>query len=193
MQTGTHPEILHPIRRADIARLASDVRARIAGLSIDEIAEQEDILLIRTPGPRGRDDGRSELIVEHLPVFIESLAVPGEAIPLWGVRLRRFLSVIFLNENSSRPEREIFWHEYYHIRHSPLGVQRVERFRDSYSTEAALHHHEERRANDFAVAMLVPSIVGFRDASEIAWHYSVSEELAEHAVRYYRAISKANR
>ena len=179
-----------PIRREEILRLSHEIRNRFAGASIDDIARINDVMLVRSDGPFGKDAGFACINFIEKPVFIESLARPLEKVRVWGRAEKRPVRSIVINPNAGIPEREVFWHEYFHLFYSSHSVQRSERFVHHFSTEGALHYQEERRADEFAAAILIPSIRSSFSIAEIAERFAVSDRLAKCAVRFYRQISE---
>ena len=182
--------LLAPIRRDEILKLAAETRSRFSSASIDDVAHKTDIILVRTNGPFGKDAGFAHIDFFQEPIFIESLARPFEKIRAWGHRNPRTVRSIVINPNAGIPEREVFWHEYFHLFYSPHAVQRSERFMHRFSTEGALHRQEERRANEFAAAILIPSIRMNLTVTEIAECFAVSDRLAQCAIRFYGQVSK---
>jgi hypothetical protein len=178
-----------PIRREAILRIAQDTRIRFANVSIDNVAQECGIVLVREDGPIGKDAGFAHIEYIDEPVFVESLARPTEQMRVWGRTEKRAIRSIVINPNAGIPEREIFWHEYFHLFYSPDAVQRSEQFHHRFSTEGALHYQEERRADEFAAAVLVPSIQASANVTEIAERFEVSERIAKCAVRLYRQVS----
>ncbi len=174
-----------PLRRERIVQLASDIRARYNPREIDYIASEHGIVLIRSAGAVGRDAGFAYIEFVRRPELIESLSHPDRPVLVWGGWRKEPLYSIVINTNSGIPEAEVFWHEWYHLFHSPLGIQRSERFEHRYSTDGALHHQEERRAEEFAAAVLVPSIEDCMTIFEICERFGVSERLADRAMKLY--------
>jgi Zn-dependent peptidase ImmA (M78 family) len=186
----TIDRIAVPLRRADILRIARETRERYDSHTIDSVAKSAGIVLVRMSGPMGRDAGFAYIEYTRRPLFIESLSHPEEPIRLWGASAREPVRSIVINTNSGIPEREVFWHEFYHLFHSPHALQRSERFEHRFSTEGALHSPEERRADEFAVAILVPSLKECQTSDEIAVRFDISERLAKRAIQFYSAIGK---
>ncbi len=179
-----------PVRRADIFLLAREIRAHFDPQDIEEAAIRSGIVLVRMSGPPDRDAGFAYIEFTRRPQYIESLSHPEEPLRVWGITVREMVRSIVINTNSGLPEREVFWHEYYHLFHSPNALQRSERFEHHFSTEGALHSQEERRADDFAAAVLVPTIEGCATPLEICERFEVSQRLAEKAMRFYSALRK---
>src|SRR5690349_11534332 len=96
-----------------IIQLAERVRERFFGWRIDDIAAASGILLVRSAGPHGKDAGWAMLSFADRPVYLESLARPGEAIRVRGITNRVPVRTIVINPNAGISEPEIFWHEYY--------------------------------------------------------------------------------
>lgn len=191
----TTPNADVPIRRVDILRLAREIREQFDPRRIEEAARRREIVLVRMSGPVGRDAGFAYIEFTRRPMYIESLSNPEEQVRIWGEWAREPVRSIVINTNSGIPELEVFWHEFYHLFHSPHALQRSERFEHRFSTEGMLHTQEERRANEFAAAVLVPSLGGCRTAVEIAERFDVSERLAAYAIRLHSALAfstKAN-
>ncbi|SRR5579883_661769 len=175
-------------RRDKIVQLAEEIRQRYDPTNIDDVAKTNSLILVRTPGAEGRDAGFAYVHYTQAPLYIESLARPEEELRVWGNSERNYIRSIVINTNAGIPEAEIFWHEWYHLFYSPLGIQRSERFEHHYSTEGAVHNQEERRADEFAAAVLIPSIEGLADIHEIVERYHVSERLASIAVKFYSLL-----
>ena len=114
---------------------------------------------------------------------MESLARPGELIRVVGRERKKIVRSVVINTNAGIPECEIFWHEYYHLFQSPNAIQHSERFSHAYSTEGVLHHQEERRADEFAAAVLVYPIESCEDVGQIVERFGVSERLAKCAMK----------
>ena len=169
-----------------IIQIAEHVRERFSGWHIDDIASASGILLVRSAGPYGKEAGWAMLSFADRPVYLESLARPGEAIRVRGIARRVPVRTIVINPNAGIPEAEIFWHEYYHLYFSPKGIQQSERFLHHYSTEGVLHYREERRANEFAAAVLVPRENGCETIGQMMETYGVSERIARIAATLYR-------
>ena len=176
--------------REKIARLAEEIRSRFGDVSrIEDIAAASDILLVIEDGPLGKDAGFAFVQYISEPVFIESLARPGEFVRVWGEERRTAHRSIVINPNGGVPEREVFWHEYYHLFHSPNGVQHSERFPHRYSTEGVLHNIEERRADEFAAAVLISPLDELDDIPTTMDRFSVSERLAKCAMNLARQLA----
>ncbi len=175
--------------RERIAALAAEVHTRFVDPDrIDDVALTSGIVLVRNNGPIGRDAGFAHIHSVSAPVYVESLAHPGELSRVWGRETKRIVRSIAINPNAGIPEREIFWHEYYHLFYSPQGIQHSERFAHAYSTEGVLHHQEERRADEFASAVLVHPIEECDSMMEIAEKFGVSERIAMCAFRFARQL-----
>jgi hypothetical protein len=170
--------------------LASAVRERCDPRKIDAIADEADIVLIRSAGAIGRDAGFAYIEYVRRPELIESLSHPDHPILVWGGWRKEPLYSIVINTNSGIPEAEVFWHEWYHLFHSPHDIQGSERFQHSYSTDGVLHNQEERRADEFAAAILVPSVSDCSTIYDIVERFGVSERLATNAMKFYTRSSK---
>ncbi|MDP4198141.1 MAG: hypothetical protein Q8922_01780 [Bacteroidota bacterium] len=179
-----HPALL--TQRESILSLADEIRASFDPFDIDFAALASGIILIRTDGPVGKDAGFAHIEYVLRPASIESIAHPGESVRVWGASRKIAVRSIAINRNAGLPEGEIFWHEYYHLFFSPRGIQHGEQFVHQYSTEGALHFREERRADEFAAAMLVPSLAGCETISDIMEQHAVSERLASVAARIWQ-------
>ncbi len=167
--------------------LAREIRSRFDPRNIESVAAASDIVLVRSSGPENREAGFAYIEYVRRPVFVESLSHPEEPIRVWGRSRLEPLRSIVLNTNSGIPEWEIFWHEYYHLFYSPQGLQHGERFEHHYSTEGVLHSREERRADEFAAAVLAPELVECgpkpnATAAEIAEEFDMSERLVQRAI-----------
>lgn len=174
-------------------RLADEIRSRFEDVSsIEDIAAECEILLVIEEGPMGRDAGFAFVQYLSEPTFVESLARPGELVRVWGGEQRIAHRSIVINPHGGVPEREVFWHEYYHLFHSPDGVQHSERFPHRYSTEGVLHNQEERRADEFAAAVLIVPLDELDDVPGVMERFSVSERLAKCAMNLARQL-EANR
>ncbi len=176
---------ISPSRRERIIQLAAAIRERYAQRAIDFAAQENDIVLVRTAGAIGRDAGFAYIEYVRRPELIESLSHPDRPVLVWGGWRREPLYSIIINTNSGIPEAEVFWHEWYHLFHSPQGIQRSKNFEHRYSTDGVLHHQEERRADEFAAAILVPSIEDCETIYDIMSDFGVSERLAKRAMELY--------
>jgi hypothetical protein len=191
---GTMPNA-HKIalsRQEEILRLAEGIRARFDPSKIDEVAIAYDITLIRSRGSDVNAAGFAYTWTEHDPIFIDSLSHPGQPLRVWGEKEKSTKRAIAINSNSELPEREIFWHEFYHLFYSPESVDRAEEFKHSFSV-SVLHSKEERRADEFAAAVLIPSIEFIDSIEGIADRYNTSNRLAEIAVKFYSSFNNSMR
>jgi hypothetical protein len=177
--------ITAPIGRERIIQLASAIRDRYDPRAIDAIAQQNDIVLVRSAGAVDRDAGFAYIEYVRRPELIESLSHPERPILVWGGWKREPLYSIVINTNAGIPEAEIFWHEWYHLFHSPHGIQRSQRFEHRYSTDGVLHNQEERRAGEFAAAVLAPFIDNCSTIFDVVERFNVSERLAIVAMKLY--------
>lgn len=178
------PVRISPIGGERILHLAEEIRSRFEPREIDAAANSSDILLIRIAGGTSAAAGFAHIGFVHSPEFIESLANPGERIRVWERNDEKLRSIV-INTDSAVPEAEIFWHEWYHLFYSPESIQRSESFDHRFMLESAIDSREERRADEFAAAVLVPSIEGCQTVSEIVERFGVSERLAKVATRLY--------
>ena len=174
-----------PLRRERIIQLASEIRKRYDVRHIERAASEQGIVLVRSSGPAGRDAGFAYIEYVRRPELVESLSHPDRPVLVWGGWRREPLYSVVINTNSGIPEAEVFWHEWYHLFHSPEGIQRGENFEHRYSTDGVLHNQEERRAEEFAAAVLVPSMDGCVTIFELVERYGVSARLAEKAMKLY--------
>jgi Zn-dependent peptidase ImmA (M78 family) len=187
---GAPISTISSLRHERIIQLASAIRERYDPRAIDKVAQQNDIVLVRTAGAIGRDAGFAYIEYVRRPELIESLSHPDRPILVWGGWKREPLYSIVINTNSGIPEAEIFWHEWYHLFHSPHDIQRSERFEHRYSTGGVLHNQEERRADEFAAAVLVPSSEECSTMFDIIERFGVSERLAVNAMKLYARYSE---
>ncbi len=178
---------ISPSRRERIIQLAADIRGRYDPRAIDFVAQENGIVLVRSAGASDRDAGFAYIEWVRRPELIESLSHPERPVLVWGGWRREPLYSIVINTNSGIAEAEIFWHEWYHLFHSPHAIQGSERFEHRYSMGGVLHHQEERRADEFAAAVLIPSIEDCVTIFDIIEGYDVSERLARRAVVLYKA------
>lgn len=144
---------------------------------MDQVAECENIILIREPDANSKKAGYACSLKSERPKLIPSLSRPGEYILSFREKEIIFHDCIVINPLYGIPEREIFWHEFYHLWYSPSRKTTMDFFHQ-YSTGSALDAQEERRANMFAAFMLVPE-VGKEDTPQIVSEkFNVSWELA---------------
>ena len=180
------------VRRDEILRLASEIRQRFGPLMIEEAAAENDVVLVRTEGAVGRDAGFAYIHFTRKPSYVESLSRPEDPLLVWGSMSgdnsdSEPIRSIVINTNSGISECEVFWHEWYHIFHSPLGIQRSEQFEHRFSTEAALHNQEERRADEFAAAVIVGTEHECSTIAELIEQFGISERLAARAIQFTRS------
>ena len=173
-------------RRENIIRLAKDIRNRYNPREIDLIADECNIVLVRTTGATGREAGFAYIEIRRYPEIVESLSHPDSPVLVWGGWRHQEIYSIVINTNSGIPEAEIFWHEWYHLFHSPRGIQQSDRFEHRYSTDGVLHNQEERRADEFAAALLIPTLEECETIFDVCAHFGVSQRLAEKAITMQR-------
>jgi len=180
-----------PVRRDEILRLAEEIRQRFGSSKIEEAAAENGVVLVRTEGAVGRDAGFAYVQFVRKPSYVESLSRPEDPLLVWGSMFgddssREPIRSIVINTNSGIAECEVFWHEWFHLFHSPLGIQRSERFEHRFSTEAALHSQEERRADEFAAAVIVGQEHECSNVAELIEQFGISERLAARAIGFTR-------
>jgi hypothetical protein len=171
-------------RREEFIRVAAELRARFNLLDIDRIAEECHILLIRTSGSKEGAAGFAHVEYYARPEYIESLARPGELLPVWEPEAMERLASIVINTLSRIPAPEIFWHEWYHLFYSPERVQGSQRFEHRFLA-AISDSMEERRADEFAAAILVPSLADCETVGDIMERFGVTGRLAAAAIRLH--------
>ena len=178
-------------RREHAVQFAEELRTRFEPLKIDGVAQEYQILLIRKAGSPLGAAGFANVEYHLRPEFIESLARPGEFLPVWESQNAERLASIVINTNSPIPEPEIFWHEFYHLNYSPESIQSSQRFEHRFLIELS-DNIEERRADEFAAAVLSPTLEGCETIVEISERFSVSPRLAKAAVQLYRPIEESH-
>ena len=159
--------IVTPVRREEIVALADYYRKKYKGLSIDDVALREDILLVRMPDENVSARGYATAFPKgERRKRIASLTRPGEFIISQCEWETLWQDCIVINSSSgfqpeqldglqTRPtENFVFWHEFYHLGYSP--TRNTAKFFHSFSTTGALDAQEERRANEFAGLMSEP-------------------------------------
>jgi hypothetical protein len=146
-----------PFRKAEIIGLAAYARKKYEGLTLDQVAERENIILVREPDANSKKAGYACSLKSERPKLIPSLSRPGEYILSFREKEIIFHDCIVINSLYGIPEREIFWHEFYYLWYSPSRKTTMDFFHQ-YSTGGALDAQEERRANMFAACMLRPEV-----------------------------------
>jgi hypothetical protein len=159
-------EVHIPVRRDELIALARATREKYRFLTLDEIAEAENIVLVRMPDPSASSGGfaYTEILEEH-----------GERVAVDSI----VMNPKYKNSDGELvSEEQIFWHEFYHLWYSPSRIDTVADFYE-YSTHNVLHSQEERRAEEFTAAVLIHSI-GARDTiASIQERYGITSALAE--------------
>ena len=175
------------LRRSEVFRITERFRDELGHLSIEEIADRFDVHVHRTEGAEHGPDGVAIVEAMTRPLAVASLVDEQRVLPVWGGVAMKEARYILLNTRSKLPEREIWWHEFYHILFSPRTSSR-----QVFTFDGSRHEYrvEERRADDFAAAMLVPSIAGLTSLEDIIAQYNVSKRLARHALELHVALSK---
>src|SRR5437764_11598 len=69
-----------PFRNAEIAALAAYAREKYSGMSIDEVAQCENIILVREPDVHSKKAGYACSLKSEAPKKIMSLTLPGKFI-----------------------------------------------------------------------------------------------------------------
>lgn len=170
-----------PVRRTLFLPYAHRLRKKYREHTIEEIAREEDILLVRLAGPATLG-GVALRFTESVEYWFRSLVDDDVKIKsLEPDRVER--RVIVLNSLFDGNSSEVFWHEYFHLHFSPRNMPFASHRLHTYSTSVALDSQEERRANEFAAAMLIAEIHAGESAEDIARRYHVSLSLAEIAIR----------
>lgn len=171
-----------PFRRVEIIGLAHATAEKYRGLSLDEVAERENIILIRQPDPISRKAGYAAAFPMKKLKRLPSSARPGEFILSFAEIQISYHDCIVINPKYGIPEPEVFWHEYYHLCFSPSRKMKMDMFQQ-FSTGGTLDNQEERRANVFAAYMLIPDIEKADTPISISQKWNVSLELAELRLR----------
>jgi hypothetical protein len=172
------PKIAYaPIRKAEIIGLARAAREKYFRMNIDQVAECENIILIHEPDALSKKAGYACSLKSQAPKLIPSLSRPGEYILSFVEKDIIYNDCIVINPLYGIPEREIFWHEFYHLWYSPSRKTTMDFFHQ-YSTGGVLDSQEERRANMFAAHFLVPKVEKEDTPQSIGERFSVSLDLA---------------
>jgi hypothetical protein len=173
------------LRRSEVFRLADRFRKEFSDLRIEDIAERFEIKLLYTDGPESAPDGVAILQPFTRPLAVSSLVSPNDRVRVWGGVEHAIERVVLIRRNSLLPLREIWWHEFYHILFSPRSAATT-----MIVFNGANHEYrvEERRADDFAAAMLVPSLEGLTSLDDVIERYSISKRLAQHAMELHAAL-----
>jgi len=108
-----------PLRETEIIALAKAARKKYQGLSIDEVADSENIILIREPDAYSKKAGYACALQSVKPKRIPSISRPGEFVLSFTEKEITCHDCIVINPLYGIPEREIFWHEFYHLWYSP--------------------------------------------------------------------------
>jgi hypothetical protein len=167
-----------PFRKAEIVALAEEARKKYHGLSIDEVAELENIILIREPDARSKKAGYASSIRSEAPKRIASLSRPGSYLLSFSEKEITLHDAIVINPLYGIPEQEIFWHEFYHLWYSPTRKMKADFFHQ-YSTDTVLENQEEKRANIFAAYLLIPNVEQEDTVQSVSEKWNVSCEMAE--------------
>lgn len=187
--------MLVPIRTEDIRELTDYYKQKYAGYTIDEVAADEDIILVRMPDMLAKKAGYAV----SAPVGTRRKRFPSLASP--GVMLVSYtewepvyqdcivINTAYSDENqmcktSAPNENEVFWHEFYHVRYSPS--ENTSRSGGAYSMIGVRTAHEERRANTFAAMMTIGDISDCQRIEDIMLKWNVSRETATFAQRAAR-------
>jgi Zn-dependent peptidase ImmA (M78 family) len=165
-----------PFRKAEIVALAESAREKYRGLSIDEIARRENIILLRQPDAYSKKAGFASSIRIESPRMIRSLSRPGEYLFSFCEKEISFDDCIVINPLYGIPEREVFWHEFYHLWYSPSRKNNKDFFHQ-FSTGGALDVQEEKRANIFAAYILVPEVNRDDTPESLSEKWNVSADL----------------
>ena len=177
------PRNVHtPPRTDEIVALARRAKALYAGLTIDQIAEREGIILQRINGAGSDVGGLSYVEIMTRPKLVESLAQPGKYIRVRGQVEKYPLEFIVINPDYPASEEEIFWHELYHLWYSPSGSGLLGSRVNCFSTHGILNDQEERRANTFAAAIVIDRIGEHESVEELMDRCGVSRSLAQLAM-----------
>ncbi|MEP7235518.1 MAG: ImmA/IrrE family metallo-endopeptidase [Ignavibacteriota bacterium] len=167
-----------PVRKAEVIALAAAAQAKYSGMKIDEVADRENIILIREPDPDSKKAGYACSLKIVEPKFIPSVSRPGEYILSFAEKNISYTDCIVINPLYGISDQEIFWHEFYHLWYSPSRKLQADFFHQ-YSTEGVLDHQEERRANMFAAYFLIPEVAREDTPQMISEKFNVSREMSQ--------------
>jgi hypothetical protein len=166
-----------PYRTHEIIDLAVAARERHDGRSIDEIAEAEEIILMRIPDAAATRAGFSCILKYPSAKPIASSANAGAALFSFAEQIEVQYPAIVINPLRTDNEREVFWHEYYHLWYSPSRNTNASFFTE-YSTAGVMDRQEERRANLFAAYVLIEEISVTDSVESLGLKYRVSPQIA---------------
>lgn len=177
-----------PYRRDEIIALAHQTREQFGAYSLDEIAERLGILFLRRPDPNATKAGFSCIMKHRRRKHIPSVARPGKYIFSFHECEEIFDQVIVINPFRASHEREVFWHEYYHLYYSPSRGGGMD-YLGGFSTSGVLDKQEEWRANLFAAVILIPTLKADDTPIKLAAEFGVSTAIANirmmHQTRIY--------
>ena len=181
-----------PIRRETIMQSAERIRNLTRGLPIEEVARKMEIILTCFDDPEIKIGGYAYVTSTEEPLFVDSLARDGGIVRVLGASKQYPHRAIVINRGYGLSDAEVFWHEFYHLFFSPESRDVSTDFRHVFSTEGALHAQEERRANEFAAAILIEHIESDVIIEDLMCQYCVSRRVAEIRVAQSAATRNGN-
>lgn len=167
-----------PYRIDEVIALARATAERFRGLSIEEIAEQEGIILQLLADPVATKEGFCCVLSLVHPKTIASEAKTGAVLFSFEEEEVTTHPAIVINPARAGKIEEVFWHEYYHLLYSPSRPGGATFF-GGYSTAGVLDKQEERRADVFAAFVLVPELRPQDTPSLLIIEHRMSERLAQ--------------
>lgn len=179
--------MLVPVRTDDIREIAEYYKHKYRGYTIDEIAADEDIILVRMPDMLAKKAGYAvSAPVGTRRKRIPSLATPGRMLISYTEWEQIFQDCIVINtayeyademcKFTAPNENEVFWHEFYHVRYSPSENTATQK--GAYSMIGVRTAQEERRANTFAAMMVIADTDGCSTIEDVMRKWNVTREVA---------------
>jgi hypothetical protein len=183
--------MLVPVRTDDIRLIAEHFKNKYRGYTIDEVAADEDIILVRMPDTLAKKAGYAvSAPVGVRRKRIPSLVHPGRMIISYTEWEQIYQDCIVINtayntENAENEmcksgapnENEVFWHEFYHVRYSP--TENTSQTKGAYSMIGVRTAQEERRANTFAALMTIGDISDCHTIEDVMRKWGVTREVAK--------------
>ncbi len=180
--------MLVPVRTEDILEIADYYKHRYRGYTIDEVAADEDIILVRMPDMLAKKAGYAvSAPVSMRRKRIPSLAMPGRMLISYTEWEQIFQDCIVINtayncsddvcKFTAPNENEVFWHEFYHVRYSP--TENTASGKGAYSMIGVRTAQEERRANTFAGMMVIADTDGCDTIEDVMRKWGVTREVAK--------------
>lgn len=175
-----------PLRDEEVVALGRATRLKYAGMSIEDVARNESIILQIVSFAELHRGGISVFQPVDTFYVFESLVDDDCFIESRYPLARSTIKLItlaydYVRDGEHIAIEQIFWHEYYHMNWSP-ELAPYDPDAHEYATHGVLDAQDENRADLFAAAVLIDDMHSFDTPHSLAARCNITLSLAERAL-----------